>query len=128
MEDFVATANFERLGVFTYSFEADTPAAKLPDHLPQRIKNERQKSLMAVQQQSGFAWAQGQAGKQMPILVDKILDAQSNVGIGRSYADAPDVDAVVYLTGEEGKPLQVGGMYNSEIVGSKGYDLIAAVI
>ncbi len=128
LEDFVATANFERLGVFTYSFEADTPAAKLPDHLPQRIKNERQKSLMAVQQQSGFAWAQGQAGKQMPILVDKILDAQSNVGIGRSYADAPDVDAVVYLTGEEGKPLQVGGMYNSEIVGSKGYDLIAAVI
>ncbi len=126
LEDFVATANFERLGVFTYSFEENTPAAKLPDHLPHRIKNERQKALMAVQQQAGFGWAQAQAGKRMDILVDKIFDAQNNVAVGRSFADAPDVDAVVYLTGEADQPLVAGEMYEAEIVGSKGYDLIAA--
>ena len=128
LESFVASAGFERLGVFTYSFEPDTPAAKLPDHLPQRVKVERQRRLMAVQQANGFAWAAAQAGKQMPILVDRIFDAAKNVAVGRSYADAPDVDAVVYLTGEADRPLEVGQIYRAEVVGSDGYDLVAAVV
>jgi ribosomal protein S12 methylthiotransferase len=128
LEDFVAVANFERLGVFTYSFEGDTPAAKLPDHLPQRIKNERQKQLMAVQQQAGYAWAQAQAGRQLDVIVDKILDPKENVAIGRSYADAPDVDAAVFLTGDAERALIPGEMYRSEVVSSKGYDLIAAAL
>jgi ribosomal protein S12 methylthiotransferase len=125
LEDFVARANFERLGVFTYSFEPDTPAAKLPDHLPQRIKNERQKSLMAVQQRSGFAWAASQVGKRLPVILDKMLDGEKNVAIGRSFADAPDVDALVYVTGTNGRQLTSGELIECEIVSSKGYDMIA---
>ena len=128
LEDFVATANFERLGVFTYSFEPDTPAAKLPDHLPQRIKVERQKALMAVQQQSAFAWSEAQIGKSLDVIVDKLMDAEKNVAVGRSFADAPEVDAVVYLTGAEGSPLKTGSLCRADIVGSQGYDLIAAEV
>ncbi len=127
LEDFVATANFERLGVFTYSFEPDTPAAKLPDHLPQRIKVERQKSLMAVQQKSAFNWSQSMAGQKLDVIVDKLFDPAKNVAVGRSFADAPEVDAVVYLTGAEGRPLKPGELLEAEIVGSQGYDLIAAI-
>ena len=54
--DFVRTQRFERLGVFTYSFEPDTPAARLPDHLPEEVKEERRRRLMEVQQEVAFAW------------------------------------------------------------------------
>ena len=54
--EFVREQRFERLGVFTYSFEPDTPAARLPDHLPEEVKNERQAELMAVQQEIAFDW------------------------------------------------------------------------
>ena len=55
LEDFVSEIRFERLGVFSYSIEPDTPAAKLPDHLPERIKKERRNRLMAIQQSNAFA-------------------------------------------------------------------------
>ncbi len=100
LEDFVARARFERVGVFTYSIEPDTPAAKLDEHLPERIKNERRKRLMAVQQQNAFDWCQSQIGKRLDVLIDRCFDAEKNVWIGRSYADAPDVDSVVYVTGD----------------------------
>ena len=61
--EFVAAQKFERLGVFTYSFEPDTPAAKLPDHLPEEVKNERRERLMAVQQEIAFDWNDAQIGR-----------------------------------------------------------------
>ena len=57
--EFVGQQQFERLGVFTYSFEPDTPAARLPDHLPDEVKKPRRERLMAVQQEIAFAWNAG---------------------------------------------------------------------
>ena len=96
-----AQQKFERLGVFTYSFEPDTPAAKLPDHLPEEVKNERRDRLMAVQQEIAFAWNEAQLGRQVDVILDSAVPGEKNAWIGRSYADAPDVDGVVYVTGEK---------------------------
>ncbi|MFY8202289.1 MAG: 30S ribosomal protein S12 methylthiotransferase RimO [Pirellula staleyi] len=126
LEAFVAEMRFERVGVFTYSIEPDTPAAKLPDHLPERIKKERRNRLMAVQQRNAFAWCEERIGTRMDVLIDKVVDEANNVWLGRSYADAPDVDATVFVTGEKDKPIKAGDLVDCEIVSSKNYDLIAA--
>ncbi|MCY2981074.1 MAG: 30S ribosomal protein S12 methylthiotransferase RimO [Planctomycetota bacterium] len=128
LEAFVAEMRFERVGVFTYSIEPDTPAAKLPDHLPERIKKERRNRLMAVQQQNAFAWCEERIGTRMDVLIDKVVDEANNAWLGRSYADAPDVDATVFVTGEKDKPIKAGDLVDCEIVSSKNYDLVAAAI
>ena len=122
---FVRAQKFERMGVFTYSFEPDTPAARLPDHLPEEVKNERRERLMAEQQQVAFAWNDAQLGRQVDVLLDSAVPSEKNAFIGRSYADAPDVDGVVYVSGEN---LRVGAIVPCEIVGSSEYDLVAAAI
>jgi len=122
---FVRAQKFERMGVFTYSFEPDTPAARLPDHLPEEVKNERRERLMAEQQQVAFAWNDAQLGRQVDVLLDSAVPGEKNAFIGRSYADAPDVDGVVYVSGEN---LRVGAIVPCEIVGSSEYDLVAAAI
>jgi ribosomal protein S12 methylthiotransferase len=124
LEQFVDEMHFERLGVFTYSIEPDTPAAKLDDHLPERIKKERRNRLMAVQQKNAFAWCQQQKGKSLPVLIDKAVDTDNHVWLGRSYADAPDVDACVFVTGTAEHPLRAGALVDCEIVSSKNYDLV----
>jgi ribosomal protein S12 methylthiotransferase len=125
LEQFVEQQRFERMGVFTYSFEPDTPAARLPDHLSDEIKAERQGRLMAIQQKIAFEWNESQIGKQMDVLLDTPLEGEKNVWVGRSYADAPDVDGVVIVTG---KKLKAGQIVPCEVVGIDGYDLIAAAV
>jgi ribosomal protein S12 methylthiotransferase len=128
LEEFVAEMRFERVGVFTYSIEPDTPAAKLPDHLPERIKKERRNRLMAVQQQNAFAWCEERIGTRMDILIDKVVDEANHVWLGRSFADAPDVDASVFVTGEPGMQIKAGDIVGCEIASAKNYDLVAAAV
>jgi ribosomal protein S12 methylthiotransferase len=123
--EFVAEQKFQRLGVFTYSFEPDTPAARLPDQLPEEVKNQRRERLMEVQQQVAFEWNESQIGRKLDVLIDAAVPDQKNAWIGRSYADAPDVDGVVYVTG---KKLRVGAIVPCEIVARTDYDLAAAAI
>jgi ribosomal protein S12 methylthiotransferase len=123
--DFAREQRFERLGVFTYTFEPDTPAAKLPEHLSEEVKAVRRERLMAVQQEVAFAWNDAQAGRQLEVLIDSAVPGEKNAWIGRSYADAPDVDGVVYVTG---KGLKVGALVPCEVVGSSEYDLVAAAV
>ena len=125
LREFIAEQRFERLGVFTYSFEPDTPAARLPDQLPEDVKNDRRDQLMEVQQQVAFEWNEAQVGRQVDVLIDAAVPDQENAWVGRSYADAPDVDGVVYVTGEE---LSVGAIVPCEIVARAGYDLAAAAV
>jgi ribosomal protein S12 methylthiotransferase len=125
LREFIAEQRFQRLGVFTYSFEPDTPAARLPDHLSEEVKNERRDLLMEVQQQVAFAWNDAQIGRQLDVLIDAPVPDQVNAWIGRSYANAPDVDGVVYVTGEK---LAAGALVPCEIVARSGYDLAAAAI
>jgi ribosomal protein S12 methylthiotransferase len=122
---FVTEQRFERLGVFTYSFEPDTPAAKLPDQLPEEVKNERRDRLMEVQQEIAFNWNDAQIGRRFDVIIDSAVPDEANAWIGRSYADAPDVDGVVYVTGED---LAVGAIVPCEIVARSEYDLVAAAI
>jgi ribosomal protein S12 methylthiotransferase len=123
--EFVGRQRFERLGVFTYSLEPDTPAARLPDHLPEDVKEERRNQLMAVQQQVAFDWNDAQIGRRLDVLIDSAVPGEPNAWIGRSYADAPDVDGVVYVTGEK---LSTGALVPCEIVARNDYDLVAAQI
>ena len=82
--DFVQQQKFERLGVFTYSFEPDTPAARLPDHLPEEVKNARRDRLMEVQQEIAFAWNESQIGRRLDVLIDRPVPDEKNVWIGLS--------------------------------------------
>ncbi|MBW3600678.1 MAG: 30S ribosomal protein S12 methylthiotransferase RimO [Planctomycetes bacterium] len=123
LADFVAEQQFERMGVFTYSYEADTPSARLPDHVPEEVKLQRRDRLMAVQQTAAFAWNERQIGRKLDVLIDRPLEGEPNVFIGRTYADAPDVDGVVYVTGEG---FQAGDIVRCEVVAFQDYDLVAA--
>ena len=122
---FVGERRFERMGVFTYSLEPDTPAARLPGHLPETVKESRRNQLMAVQQRIAFDFNEAQIGKPFDVLIDSPVPGEETAWIGRTYADAPDVDAVVYVTGEG---LQAGRIVPCEIVATREYDLIAAAI
>lgn len=123
--DFVAEQRFERLGVFTYSLEPDTPATKLPDHVPDEEKDERREQLMAVQQEIAFEWNLSQIGRQLDVFIDAPVPGEENAWIGRSYANAPDVDGVIFVTGER---LSTGALVQCEIVATSGYDLVAAAV
>jgi ribosomal protein S12 methylthiotransferase len=122
---FVEQQQFERTGVFTYSLEPDTPAAALPDHVPAAISEARRERLMAVQQQIAFRWNQRQLGRQIPVILDHPVPGERHAWVGRSKADAPDVDGLVYVTG---KRLQAGDIVPCEIVATQGYDLIGALV
>lgn len=123
LADFIRAQRFQRLGVFTYSYEPDTPAARLPDHLPEEVKASRRDYLMGIQQEIAFAWNDAQIGRQFDVLIDSPVPGQPEAWIGRSYADAPDVDGVVYVTGPGLSP---GKLVPCEVVARNEYDLVAA--
>jgi ribosomal protein S12 methylthiotransferase len=119
--DFVKKEKFERLGAFSYCEEANTPAMELDGAIPQEIKNHRRDQLLAVQQYIAFKWNKSQVGKRHEVIIDSYIPGERNAYIGRSYADAPEIDGVVYVTGEKLKP---GQIVDCEIVTTKEYDLI----
>ncbi len=123
--DFVRAQRFERLGVFSYSLEHDTPAARLPDHLSEEIKESRRQRLMEVQQEVAFAWNQAQIGRRLDVLLDRPVPGEKNAWIGRGYADAPDVDGVVYVSGPK---LKAGKIVPCEIVATSEYDLVGVAV
>lgn len=119
---FVEATRFERLGVFPYSFEPDTPAAKLPGHVPDEVKAERRDRVMAAQQGIAFAFNQSLVGRRLDVLIDGPSPEGKNLWLGRTFADAPDVDGVTFV---QGLGLEPGDLVACEIVASEGYDLIA---
>lgn len=123
--DFVRDQRFERLGAFAYSREPDTPADRLDGHLPENVREDRRGRLLEVQQQIAFDWNQAQIGRRREILIDCDIPGQENAYVGRSYTEAPEIDGVVYVTGEE---LQPGDLVPCEIVATEGYDLVAVAV
>jgi ribosomal protein S12 methylthiotransferase len=123
--EFVRQRKFERTGVFVYSLEPDTPAAALVDHVPADVAQARRNRLMQVQQQIAFAWNQQQVGRRLDVILDAPVPGERDVWIGRSWADAPDVDGLVYVTG---KRLGAGQIVACEIVATHDYDLVAAAL
>jgi len=125
--EFVKQARFERLGVFAYSREPDTPAALLPGHVGEEVKEQRRQRLMAVQQQIAFEFNRACLGRRLDVILDAPVPGERNVFLGRTVWDAPDVDAQVFVTGHRQR-LQVGDIVPCEIVGSRDYDLIAVAV
>jgi ribosomal protein S12 methylthiotransferase len=122
--EFVKSEKFERLGVFSYCEEANTPAMELDGAIPQEIRNQRRDRILEEQQRIAFEWNKTQVGQRHEVIIDSYIPKERNASIGRSYADAPEIDGVVYVTGEKLSP---GKVVNCEIVTTKGYDLIAVV-
>ena len=125
--EFVREQRFERMGVFTYSYESDTPSANLPDHITDELMNERREQLMRVQQQIAFEYNQAQIGQRTDVLMDTQLAEQEGVWIGRSQADAPDVDGLVLVNVGE-HDLAAGDIVKTEIVATRDYDLVGVAV
>jgi len=112
--EFIERTRFERLGVFKYSQEEGSRAAKMPEQIPASVKNDRFRRAMTVQQRIAREMAAEKVGQEMRMLVDQPL-------IARTEGDAPDVDARVILF----RPAPVGEFIHRRITGSRGYDLLA---
>ena len=120
---FVKDTSFERLGVFTYSKEDRTPAAKFSGHLSESVKNARMDMVMSLQRDMSSVKLKKFLGKSVKVLVDEKDKAGGNY-IARTIADAPDVDGVVYLSGDG---IKVGSFYTCRITGTLEYDMIGKV-
>jgi ribosomal protein S12 methylthiotransferase len=125
LADFVQTAKFERLGVFPYSFEPDTPATRLDGHLAEEVKQERRDRLMQIQQTIALEWSRQQVGKQLPVIVDGPDPEVPNHVLARSQADAPEIDCVVRV---KGKNLRSGDLVDVKVTAADGYDLVARAL
>ena len=112
--NFIRNTRFERLGIFKYSQEEGSRAAKMPNQIPLKVKNTRYRAAMSIQQQIAHEIAREKIGSELKLLVD-----QSH--IARSEGDAPDVDARVILS----DAASVGEFVWRRITGSRGYDLLA---
>ncbi len=125
--EFVESQRFERVGVFTYSYEPDTPAALLPNQVPAEVMNERRNRLMEAQQRISAARNQQLVGSQVEVIIDQAVPGEDNVWIGRTPGDAPDVDGAVFVTGDQWK-LKMGSIVLCEIVATQEYDLVAVAL
>jgi ribosomal protein S12 methylthiotransferase len=112
--EFIERTRFERLGVFKYSQEEGSRAAKMPEQIPARIKNERYRRAMTLQQKIAREIASEKVGQELRLLVDQPL-------VARTQSDAPDIDTRVIL----GEPAAVGEFTTRRITCSRGYDLLA---
>ena len=126
---FVRVLQFDRVGAFKYSYEIGTPSAKLPNQVPDEVKQERYEQLMELQQGISLAKNQAIVGKTIDILVEGHgvsededgNDTGETLSLGRSYRDAPEIDGYVIVEGE----LPVGEIVPVRVTGATTYDLIA---
>ena len=122
--DFVREMRFDRLGVFTYSKEDGTPAAKMSPQIPARVKKKRQKELMLLQQEIAFEAAQEMEGRVVDALVEGQLVGE-HVYLARTYKDAPGIDGALFI--ETQRELMTGDLVKVKITGSREYDLIGGL-
>ena len=122
--DFVREMRFDRLGVFTYSKEDGTPAAKMSPQIPARVKKKRQKELMLLQQEIAFEAAQEMEGRVVDALVEGQLVGE-HVYLARTYKDAPGIDGALFI--ETQRELMTGDLVKVKVTGSREYDLIGGL-
>ena len=118
--EFVDEMEFDRLGVFTYSPEEDTPAADMPDQVPEEVKEERQAEIMELQQEIVFDQAEAMIGREVLVMIEgKVAD--ENAYVGRTYKDAPNVDGLIFINTEA--ELMSGDFAKVKVTGALEYDL-----
>ncbi|SCX74807.1 ribosomal protein S12 methylthiotransferase [Butyrivibrio hungatei] len=127
----VRDLRFDRLGVFTYSQEEDTPAATMPDQVSERVKTTRRNKLMKLQQEIAFEAANDMVGRDVDAVIEgRITDSDDDDGlsyVARTYKDAPDIDGYLFVTGVQ-RELMTGDYIKVHITGSNEYDLIGEEI
>lgn len=119
--DFVDDCEFDRLGVFTYSQEEDTPAADMPDQIPEEVKLEWQGEIMELQQFIAFEKAEEMVGKVLVAMIEGKI-AEDDVYVARTYRDAPNVDGYVFINTTAS--LMTGDLVKVLITDCNEYDLI----
>lgn len=121
---FVDEMEFERLGVFVYSAEEDTPAASFPDQVPEAVKEERRDEIMELQQEIAFEQSAAMVGRILDVMIEgKVADEPAYVG--RTYMDAPNVDGYIFVN--SGELFMSGDFVKVKVTGSAEYDLIGEV-
>ena len=130
--DFVNEMKFDRLGVFTYSKEEDTPAAKLKGQITKKVKEARKKELMEAQQAIAFEHAKSMIGKELEVMIEGKLPEEGDepgeaVYIGRTYMDAPNIDGYIFVATENIEIIS-GSFAKVKVVDANGYDLIGELI
>lgn len=121
---FVREVKFDRLGVFTYSKEEDTPAARLPDQVPDEVKEWRANTLMEVQREIVREINGKHVGKELDVLIER-YDGRNDVYVGRSMYDAPEVDGEVFVSGG---PAEIGTLKRVKITHAFEYDLSGVAV
>jgi ribosomal protein S12 methylthiotransferase len=122
--EFVDEMEFERVGVFTYSAEEDTPAYSYPDQIPEEVKEERRADVMELQQEIAFEHCENMVGKVLDVMIEgKVADEPAYVG--RTYMDAPNVDGYIFVN--SGELFMSGDFVRVKVTGSNDYDLIGEV-
>ena len=122
---FVGEMEFDRLGVFTYSPEEDTPAATFANQIDESVKEDRQADLMELQQEIAFDLAEDMIGREVLVMIEgKVAD--ENVYVGRTYKDAPNVDGLIFVESEE--ELMSGDFAKVKVTGALEYDLIGEIV
>jgi ribosomal protein S12 methylthiotransferase len=121
---FVDDMEFERLGVFTYSAEEDTPAATYPDQVPEELKEQRRDEVMELQQEIAFEKSENMVGRILDVMIEgKVADESAYVG--RTYMDAPNVDGYIFVN--SGELFMSGDFVRVKVTGASEYDLIGEV-
>lgn len=119
--DFLQEMQFDRVGAFTYWMEPGTPAAGLPNQVPDEVKEKRYDRLMELQQEISLTRNLAQVGRTLKVLIEGEGDGMS---VGRSYRDAPEIDGLVMVDGA----LSVGDMLSVRITGAMAYDLVGVAV
>jgi ribosomal protein S12 methylthiotransferase len=123
--EFVETTRFDRLGAFPYSPEEETPAYNLKGQVSSKIKHQRLDQLMLAQQEIAFEKNQAKIGKTLTVLIDAKSKESEGYFVGRSQAEAPEVDGVILVKGNN---LRIGEFVKVKIVDYCDYDLVAQVV
>ena len=125
LKDFVDEMEFDRLGVFTYSPEEDTPAATMTEQIPEEVKEDRQAELMELQQEIAFDLAEDMVGREVLVMIEgKVAD--ENAYVGRTYKDAPNVDGLIFINTDA--ELMSRDFARVRVTGALEYDLIGELI
>lgn len=123
--DFIDEMEFDRLGVFTYSPEEDTPAAIMADQIEEEVKEDRQADIMELQQEIAFEQAEAMIGKEVLVMIEGKV-AGENAYVGRTYKDAPNVDGFIFV--ETSEELMSGDFVKVKVTGALEYDLIGEIV
>lgn len=124
LKEFVDEMEFDRLGVFIYSPEENTPAAEMADQVPEEVKEERRDELMELQQEISYDRGQDRIGQELLVMIEgKVADESAY--IGRTYGDAPKVDGYIFV--QTGELLMTGDFAKVRVTGALEYDLIGVL-